>query len=132
MFEDIMPFFPHIDSVSPKLTPYLGTDTHLPTVLSAFLTIYLVSFVSLSQRLQSSLQIRIASYLHHLTNSLRCSGHTWSNLISKVPISVSPMQGSVPTFQYACTRHLVNRKQKNKYSSGKRLPHICPFVLLPK
>ena len=41
------------------------------------------------------------------------------------------MQGSVPTFQYACTRHLVNRKQKNKYSSGKRLPHICPFVLLP-
>ena len=29
MFEDIMPFFPHIDSVSPKLTPYLGTDTHL-------------------------------------------------------------------------------------------------------
>lgn len=131
MFEDIMPFFPHIDSVSPKLTPYLGTDTHLPTVLSAFLTIYLVSFVSLSQRLQS-FQIRIASYLHHLTNSLRCSGHTWSNLISKVPISVSPMQGSVPTFQYACTRHLVNRKQKNKYSSGKRLPHICPFVLLPK
>ena len=55
MFEDIMPFFPHIDSVSPKLTPYLGTDTHLPTVLSAFLTIYLVSFVSLSQRLQSFL-----------------------------------------------------------------------------
>ena len=55
MFEDIMPFFPHIDSVSPKLTPDLGTDTHLPTVLSVFLTIYLVSFVSLSQRLQSFL-----------------------------------------------------------------------------
>ena len=57
MFEDIISFFPHIDSVSPKLIPYLDTDIHLPTVLNAFLTIYLVSFVSLSlsQRLQSFL-----------------------------------------------------------------------------